>query len=100
MSRLPIYCPACREQLTVNKLTCGKCQTQVEGLYELPLLLRLEPDEQTFVLDFLKCSGSLKEMAALMKLSYPTVRNRLDDIIEKIKQLEQVMMQETKEQNS
>jgi hypothetical protein len=39
-------------------------------------------------------------MAALMKLSYPTVRNRLDDIIGKIKQLEQVMMPETKEPNS
>ncbi|MEN6306541.1 MAG: DUF2089 family protein [Anaerohalosphaeraceae bacterium] len=99
MSRLPIQCPACREQLNVNKLTCRKCQTQVEGLYELPLLLRLESDEQVFVLDFLKCSGSLKEMAALMKLSYPTVRNRLDEIIEKIKQLEQTIDSETREKN-
>ncbi|MBE2281852.1 MAG: DUF2089 family protein, partial [Prosthecobacter sp.] len=29
-------------------------------------------------------SGSLKEMAALLKVSYPTVRNRLDEVIAKL----------------
>jgi hypothetical protein len=88
MSNLPIQCPACREQLKVKRLACENCQTQVEGLYELPLLMRLDLQEQAFLIDFLKSSGSLKDMAALMKLSYPTVRNRLDEIIEKIKQYE------------
>jgi hypothetical protein len=88
MSNLPIQCPACKEQLKVKRLICQNCQTQVEGLYELPLLMRLDSDQQAFLTDFVKCSGSLKDMASLMKLSYPTVRNRLDEIIEKIKQLE------------
>jgi hypothetical protein len=34
-------------------------------------------------------SGSLKEMATLMGNSYPTVRNKLDDIIQKVNQLKQ-----------
>jgi hypothetical protein len=88
MSFLPIQCPACKEQLKVKRLACENCQTQVEGLYDLPVLMRLDLQEQVFLIDFLKCSGSLKDMAALMKLSYPTVRNRLDEIIEKIKLLE------------
>jgi hypothetical protein len=88
MSNLPSQCPACKEQLKVKRLVCENCQTQVEGLYQLPVLMRLDLQEQAFLIDFLKCSGSLKDMAALMKLSYPTVRNRLDEIIEKIKQLE------------
>lgn len=33
----------------------------------------------------MKSSGSLKEMAKLLGLSYPTVRNRLDEIIERVK---------------
>jgi hypothetical protein len=37
------------------------------------------------MLAFIKASGSLKEMARLLRLSYPTVRNRLDDIIERVK---------------
>jgi hypothetical protein len=60
----------------------------VTGNYELPVLLLLSPEEQDFVLSFVKYSGSLKEMANQLKLSYPTVRNRLNDIIEKIKSYE------------
>ena len=50
----------------------------------MPALLQLSADEQEFVLAFVKCSGSLKEMASQLKLSYPTVRNLLDDIIDKL----------------
>jgi hypothetical protein len=99
MSHLPIQCPACKEQLKVEELVCENCKTQVEGLYELPLLMRLDTEEQVFLTDFVKCSGSLKEMAVLMKLSYPTVRNRLDEIIEKIKQYEKTVAKESKEKN-
>ena len=44
--------------------------------------------DQQFVLDFVKASGSLKEMARLLELSYPTVRNRLDDILARIAEAE------------
>ena len=47
----------------------------------LPPLMRLTEEEQRFVADFVMCSGSLKEMAARMGVSYPSVRNRLDEII-------------------
>jgi hypothetical protein len=53
-------------------------------VYDLPLLARLTEADQQFVLRFVKSSGSLKEMAAQMKLSYPTVRNLLNEIIQKI----------------
>jgi hypothetical protein len=99
MSNLPIQCPACKEQLKVKRLTCENCQTQVEGLYELPLLMRLDTEEQVFLTDFVKCSGSLKDMAVLMKLSYPTVRNRVDEIIDKIKQFEKTVAKEAKEKD-
>ena len=55
----------------------------------LPVLLQLSVDEQNFVLEFILNSGSLKKMATKMKISYPTVRNKLDDIIENIYQLNQ-----------
>ena len=81
---LPRICPSCQSQLKVKSLTCESCLTEVSGLYELPVLLRLKPDEQDFILQFVKYSGSLKEMAKHLNLSYPTVRNRLDDIIERL----------------
>jgi len=85
---LPVFCPSCNERLHVKSMHCTNCQTNVEGSYELPLLLNLTSDEQLFILNFVKASGSLKEMARHLKLSYPTVRNRLDYLINKIKAFE------------
>ncbi|WP_026976447.1 DUF2089 family protein [Flavobacterium tegetincola] len=86
--KLPDSCPSCESQLTVTELSCPECQTKVSGKYLLPLLLQIPEEEQQFILDFFLASGSLKEMANQMGKSYPTVRNKLDDIIEKIKKLQ------------
>ena len=88
MKRLPTMCPACNSHLKVKSLICEQCDTEIQGQYELPPLASLCPDDQAFILDFMKASGSLKEMAKLLGLSYPTVRNRLDEIIERIKSME------------
>ena len=86
--KLPVSCPSCESQLSVTELSCTECSTRVSGRYLLPLLLQIPEDEQQFILDFFLSSGSLKEMANQMGKSYPTVRNKLDDIIEKIKNLQ------------
>jgi len=85
MKILPTVCPACNSQLKVKSLICEQCDTEIQGQYELPPLASLCPNDQAFILDFMKASGSLKEMAKLLRLSYPTVRNRLDEIIERVK---------------
>jgi len=85
MKVLPTKCPACNKPLKVKRLFCQACETEIEGLFDLPRLAKLSTEDQEFVLQFIKASGSLKEMATLLKLSYPTVRNRLDEIIERIK---------------
>jgi hypothetical protein len=81
---LPLKCPSCGNKLKVQSLLCQHCDTTVSGLFDLPVLTTLNTDEQKFVLDFVKSSGSLKEMANKLGLSYPTVRNMLDDIINKL----------------
>lgn len=81
---LPTYCPSCQAQLKVKCLKCESCGTEVNGSYDLPVLALLSEDDQQFILRFVKNSGSLKDMASQMKLSYPTVRNLLNDIINKI----------------
>jgi len=86
--KLPILCPSCSSELKVQSLQCGSCETTINGLYDLPLLLKLEQNEQYFIIDFINSSGSLKEMAKKLKLSYPTVRNMLDDLIKKITKLQ------------
>ena len=45
----------------------------------------LEDEDAAFIKRFVLASGSLKEMAGLYGVSYPTVRLRLDRLIQKIK---------------
>ena len=85
--RMPRQCPSCGRTLAIRTMQCNGCDTRIEGDYDLPLIMRLSDDDVRFVEDFVLCSGSLKEMARNMGLSYPSVRNRLDDIIERMKNL-------------
>lgn len=71
-------------RLSIKSLKCENCSTEIIGNYPLPSISMLSPQEQSFVLRFVLNSGSLKEMSAELKLSYPTVRNILNDIIEKL----------------
>lgn len=59
----------------------------MHGDYLLPALSRLGSEDQQFALAFILGSGSLKEMAKRYGVSYPTVRNRLDDLIARLKEI-------------
>ena len=89
MNRMPVECPSCRHRLAVRRLTCAHCGTAVEGEFPLPPLAALGEADQQFVTEFVKASGSLKDMAHLLGVSYPTVRNRLDEVIGRLAALEQ-----------
>lgn len=52
-------------------------------------ILSLEEEDVTFLKKFILKSGSLKEIAKLYEVSYPTVRLRLDKLIQKIELSEQ-----------
>lgn len=50
-------------------------------------LHQLSPEDQEFVLRFVLASGSLKEVAEGYGVSYPTLRARLDKLIERLQSL-------------
>lgn len=45
----------------------------------------LEDEEQVFIRKFILASGSMKDLAKQYNVSYPTIRSRVDKLIEKIK---------------
>ena len=47
-------------------------------------IMNLEDEDVSFIKKFLLASGSLKEMAKQYEVTYPTVRLRLDKLIQKI----------------
>ena len=50
----------------------------------------MEEEELSFIKKFIQASGSLKEIASVYGVTYPTVRLRLDRLIQKIELNEQI----------
>jgi hypothetical protein len=95
--RLPTTCPSCSAPLAAVRLRCNACGSSVEGDFGLGVLARLDPEEQQLVLSLVKSSGSLKDLASEYGVSYPTIRNRVDTLIDRIKQLEKEVARAQKE---
>jgi len=73
-------CAGCNQTMTVAKMVCTDCSLSLEGKFELSPLTRLGPEDQLFVVAFVRHHGSIKKMEALFDISYPTVKNRLNAI--------------------
>ena len=52
----------------------------IEGEFELPQLAQLSVEDQVFVVAFVRCHGSIKEMERIFGVSYPTIKSRLNRI--------------------
>ncbi len=76
---------------TVTQVRLGN-DVEIAGDFELPPLARLRYEDQVFVSEFVRNHGSIKDMEKAFGISYPTVKNRLNRIVE---QLQLVTVQET-----
>ena len=65
---------------------CAACEIKVEGRFAASPLSNLPTEHQRFIEMFVLASGSLKEIAAHAGVSYPTVRSRLNRVIEVLRQ--------------
>jgi hypothetical protein len=73
-------CPECHKPLAMRRVECPDCKMSLEGEFELSPLAKLGPDDQAFVIAFLRHHGSIKKMESVFDISYPTVKNRLNAI--------------------
>jgi hypothetical protein len=81
MRTSPSLCPVCGDKLAVTRLNCPNCDTSIEGRFQPSRLEQLSPEHRAFVELFVSCEGKLNWVAQELKLSYPTVRARLDEVI-------------------
>lgn len=63
----------------------GKIINGCAALNRVTWIDELNEEDQQFLKRFLLASGSLKDLANEYGISYPTVRSRLDRLIEKVK---------------
>ncbi|KAA3648008.1 MAG: DUF2089 domain-containing protein [Chloroflexi bacterium] len=79
----PIFsdCPVCGDEMIVSKLHCRNCETTIEGRFIASPFAQLTPEQLAFVELFIRNEGKLNRLEDELNLSYPTIRNRLHDVI-------------------
>lgn len=81
MNALPTKCPLCGGELAVTRLHCRDCDTTFEGRFQNGIFSQLTREQLEFVEIFVRCEGKINRMEDEIGLSYPTIRNRLHEII-------------------
>ena len=74
-------CPICHNSLEVTRLYCRNCDTTIEGHFEQGTLNQLSADQLSFVITFVRNEGKINRVGEDLRISYPTVRSRLHDVI-------------------
>lgn len=68
--------------MRVERLRCPACDTAVEGRFVPLPYAGLSADQAAFLEVFLRARGNLREVERMLGLSYPTVRGRLDAVLQ------------------
>lgn len=81
MNKLPTTCPICGGEIAVTRIYCRECDTTIEGRFSPGPFSQLTPEQLQFVEAFIRHEGKITRMEGELGLSYPTIRNRLHDVI-------------------
>jgi hypothetical protein len=74
-------CPVCDNELVVTRLHCDACDTTIEGRFVGGPFSHLDNEQLNFIEVFIRCEGKINRMETELGLSYPTIRNRLHEVI-------------------
>ena len=81
MRSAPTLCPICQSELEIVRLHCSSCDTSLEGHFAMGQFSNLSQEQMEFVFTFVRCEGKINRMEQEVGLSYPTIRNRLHEVI-------------------
>ncbi len=79
-------CPYCNQLMAVSRMSCHGCGIAVEAAFPATRLSNLPSEHQRFIEIFVLAGGNLKQIAEQAGVSYPTVRSRLDKVIDSLRQ--------------
>ena len=81
MSRIISKCPMCDGPLVISTLRCTCCGLELKNDFELSPFDRLTAEQYTLLISLLRHRGNLKEVQGDLKISFPTVKKRLDELL-------------------
>jgi hypothetical protein len=84
LHRPPTDCPVCGDLLSVTRLSCGSCGTELAGVFAPCQFCALDDKDTELLRVFLSSRGNLREVEKHLNVSYPTARARFAELLEKL----------------
>lgn len=81
---LVTVCPRCNEKLIATRLSCNNCELELNGNFSFSKFNYLSTDELGIVECFLKAQGNFRTVQLELGMSYPAVKKKYNDILEKL----------------
>lgn len=82
LHKLPHQDPVTGGELYISELASDDSGVSIRGRFEIPRYARLDADQARFLETFLRCRGMLSSVERELGISYPTVRSRLDALLD------------------
>jgi len=81
---IPPSCPSCSKRLVVVRLECPACGSEVTGEFDPCPVCRLPEDSRRLFETFLKARGNLRRVQRELGVSYPTTRQRIEELFQQL----------------
>lgn len=82
LHKVPHQDPVTGGELYISELASDESGVSIRGRFEIPRYARLDAEQSKFLETFLRCRGMLNSMERELGISYPTVRSRLDSLLD------------------
>ena len=80
----PSLCPVCSGTLTLTRVSCHACGSDILGEFDRCEVCALTYQEREILRVFLQSRGNLREVERHLSVSYPTARARFDLLLTRL----------------
>jgi hypothetical protein len=78
-------CPSCGEKMVISELKCPKCDLRIRKGFESCDFCSLPEEDYEFLLIFLRAQGRITDMEKVLRVSYPTIKAKIDNLLKSLK---------------
>ena len=79
---IPDRDPVSGGPLIISELVCEESGVSIRGRFDIPRYGRMDEEQTKFLDTFLRCRGNITGVERELGVSYPTVRSKLDALLE------------------
>ena len=82
-----VNCPQCKKRMSITRLQCTPCDLTIEGRFTSDRFALLDEETMDFMEVFVLARGNITEIEKRLGISYPTVKAKIDRMVDDVKKV-------------